>query len=256
MPKNKYAIYFQQNIAKEILKSGDVKDFVHHAPDIATVWLETDPGPSGRLFRSFIRRHGHRGIKEFDFSTETWGMNPRLVVTVLQSMVSNPAAFAAVEQNEKPRQPDDEWLKSVAQNKSSKYHALKFFVPRCRDAVCAREKTKSLLIHTVHVFRMAYRRLADLLVRDGKMPDPNLIFFLTHSEIGELIRSNGAALINKANRRRKLHPQLDAIVFPEMSIGIPRPVDESASLNLVLFDFECNFICGSIVDCVRLMLIR
>ena len=212
------------------MKSEDVKEFTDHAPDIASVWLETDPGQAGRLFRSFIARHGHRGIKEFDIATETWGMNSRSLVSVLQSMVANPASFAP---NSQPTKSNDDWLKIIGQSKPGKYRALKFFVPRSRDAVIAREKTKSLLIRTIHVFRMAYRRLAQLLVRDGKIPDANLIFFFTHSELQEVIRSNGVALINKANRRRKLYPELDALVFPEMSLGIPKPIQDSSSEDLV-----------------------
>lgn len=146
-------------------------------------------------------------------------------------MVSNPTSFA---QSKQPTKSSEDWMKSIAQNKPGKYRALKFFVPRSRDAVCAREKTKSLLIRTIHVFRMAYRRLAQILVRDGKIPDENLIFFFTHPEIQELIRSNGAALINKANRRRKLHPDLDALVFPEMSLGIPKPIQDSPVEDLVI----------------------
>lgn len=200
---------------------------------VANSWLENNSGQAGKLFRSFLERHGHRSIKEFDFSTETWGLNPASLVSVLQSMVSNPVSFAATSQ---PVKSNDDWLKNIAQNKPGKYRALKFFVPRSRDAVCAREKTKSLLIRTIHVFRMAYRQLAQLLVRDGKIPDANLIFFFTHSELEELIRSNGAALINKAIRRRKLHPELDALVFPEMSLGIPKAVQDSSTDELVMTD--------------------
>lgn len=152
-------------------------------------------------------------------------------------MVSNPASFAS---NPLPVKTNDNWLQNIAGNKPGKYRALKFFVPRSRDAVCAREKTKSLLIRTIHVFRTAYRHLAQLLVRDGKIPDANLIFFFTHSELQDLIRSNGAALINKANRRRKLHPELDALVFPEMSLGIPKPIQDSSD-DLVI-DYHLFFI--------------
>ncbi|KAI9559139.1 hypothetical protein GHT06_015928 [Daphnia sinensis] len=215
-----------KQIAQAILKSEDAKEFCEHSLEIASVWLETDPGLPGGLFRSFIARHGHRGIKEFDVATETWGMNSRPLVSVLQSMVANPASLDATSQ---PAKSNDDWLKSIGQSKPGKYRALKFFVPRSRNAVIAREKTKSLLIRTIHVFRMAYRRLAHLLVRDGKIPDTNLIFFFTHSELQELILSNGVALINKANRRRKLYPELDALVFPEISLGIPKPLENSSS---------------------------
>lgn len=221
-----------KQIAQAILKSQEVKEFASLAPDVAAVLLGTDPGPAGRLFRSFINRHGHRGIKEFDLATETWGMNHRLMVSVLQSMVSNPTSL----ENSQSSKSTDDWLKEKAITKPKQYRALKFFVPKCRDAVCAREKTKSMLIRTTHAFRLAYRRLAQLLVRDGKIPDADLIFYFTHNEIQELIYSNGAVVINKANRRRKLHPQLEALQFPELSMGVPQPEQQSPIYNLVLIN--------------------
>ena len=165
-------------------------------------------------------------------------------------MVANPVSFATTSQ---PTKSNDDWLKTIGRSKLGKYHALKFFVPRSRDAVGAREKTKSLLIRTIHVFRMAYRRLAQLLVLDGKIPDADLIFYFTHSELQDLIRSNGVALINKAVRRRKLHPELDSLVFPEMSLGLPKPVQDSSAEDLVnnltgcvicyiFFKLFCHFI--------------
>ncbi len=212
------------------MKSQEGKEFHNFAPEVASTWLETDPGQAGKLFRTFIARHGHRGIKEFDLATETWGMNSRSLISVLQSMVSNPAAFASTSQQSKS---NDDWLKAMGEIKPSIYRALKFFVPKSRNGVIAREKTKSMLIRTIHAFRLAYRRLAQLLVRDGKIPEPNLIFYFTHLEVQELIRSNGAALINKAVRRRKLYPELDALVFPEISLGVPKPVKDSSAEDLV-----------------------
>lgn len=219
----------QQNIAQAIVKSEDAKEFASLGAEVASTWLETDPGPAGRLFRSFISRHGHRGVKEFDVATETWGMNSLSLISVLQSMVANPSAGLV----STPKSKDD-WLDTIGHVKPSISRALKFFVPKSRDGVVAREKTKSMLIRTIHVFRTAYRRLARLLVRDGKIPDANLVFYFTHLELQQLIRSNGAALINKAVRRRKLYPQLDSLVFPEISLGVPKPVQNSAE-DLVHF---------------------
>jgi len=117
----------------------------------------------------------------------------------------------------------------IQRSKPNIYRKLKFIVPRTRDAVVCREKAKSMLIRTVHRFRLAYRRLGHLMVKDGMIPDPGLIFFFTHSELQQVINSSGAALINKAIRRRKLHPELCNLVFPEMSIGLPQPIQDQPS---------------------------
>ena len=151
------------------------KEFVDNSTDVAAAWLQTDPGHPGRMFRDFLKRHGHRSIREFDFRTKPWGLDPKPLVSVLQSMVKNPVSFAPAALGK----ADDDWLKQIKSTKPGKYRALNFVVPRCRDAVTYREKTKSLLIRTVHSFRLAYRRLAQLLVWDGRIPDADLVFFLT-----------------------------------------------------------------------------
>ena len=145
-------------------------------------------------------------------------------------MVANPVSFnasAPIAANS-----NDQWMSNLPRGKR---YALKFFVPRCRDAVVAREKTKSLLIRTIHCFRLAYRRLAQLLVSEGKIPDAGLIFFFTHAELKELMTCKSVALISKASKRRKIHPEMDALVFNELSLGIPKPIKESQEDLVNLF---------------------
>lgn len=196
--------------------------------DVATVWLETHPGTAGDLYRDFIERHGHRSIKELDLMTQTWGLNPRSLVAVLQSMAANPSSYSSTHQEQA------DWMKGLEDCKPSKLRALKFAVPRCRQAVAAREKTKSLLIRTIHLFRLAYRRLARLLVCEGKLPDPELIFFLTHAEIKDVVHSKSASLIAKANRRRKIHNELEHVVFPEICRGVPQPEKQCLVIDLLV----------------------
>ncbi|XP_014675667.1 PREDICTED: uncharacterized protein LOC106815680 [Priapulus caudatus] len=74
--------------------------------------------------------------------------------------------------------------------------------------------------------RQGYTRLAELLVHEGRLPEEELIFFLRHNEIGKLIKTRSARLINKANRRRKLMPTLMAMQFPEIMTGYPTPIED------------------------------
>lgn len=65
---------------------------------------------------------------------------------------------------------------------------------------------------------------------EGLLPDTNLIFFLTHQEIGYLIKNRCANLVSKANRRRRLFPEWKKIQFDELHWGLikPRNVDRIA----------------------------
>lgn len=161
-------------------------------------------------------------------------------------MVANPISFdASPSHNAVNNASNDQWLKNLPLGKR---YALKFFVPRCRDAVVAREKTKSLLIRTIHSFRLAYRHLAKLLASEGKIPDTGLVFFFTHAELNDLMTSKSVALISKAIKRRKIHPEMDALVFNELSLGIPKPIRDSQEdlvtnwyFNLLIFSVQYNF---------------
>ena len=75
--------------------------------------------------------------------------------------------------------------------------ALKFLLPYAHGAVALREASKSVLIKRCHEIRLAYRALADQLCRDGFLPDPDLIFYLTHHEIRELLEQRSPTLLQK-----------------------------------------------------------
>jgi hypothetical protein len=66
-----------------------------------------------------------------------------------------------------------------------------------RKGVQIREATKSILIKTVHEFRLAFRKLAKLLVWKGYLVDEDLLFYFTFPEIECYIRSQSPALLLK-----------------------------------------------------------
>lgn len=60
-----------------------------------------------------------------------------------------------------------------------------------------REWGKSVSIKMVEAFKKAYWRLAGLMVKEGRLPDQDLLFFFTHQEIDTLLNTRSGALINK-----------------------------------------------------------
>ena len=90
---------------------------------------------------------------------------------------------------------------TVAQLKTPKKGStkwiLKKLVPLSRKAVVRRELTKSIFVYVIHIFRLAYRRLGKLMVLEGYLPSEDLIFFLTHEEIGKLLTDHDTALVQK-----------------------------------------------------------
>lgn len=90
---------------------------------------------------------------------------------------------------------------TIVQLKTPKKESIKWIlkklVPLSRKAVVRRELTKSIFVKVIHTFRLAYRRLGKLMVLEGYLPSEDLIFFLTHEEIGKLLTHHDTALVQK-----------------------------------------------------------
>lgn len=74
---------------------------------------------------------------------------------------------------------------------------LQQMIPLCRKAVTDREMTKNMIVFAVHTLRLSYKRLGVLMVTENRIPDENLIFFLTHQEIGQLLNNHNSLLVRK-----------------------------------------------------------
>ena len=118
---------------------------------------------------------------------------------------------------------------SVSQLQTPKKSSTRWLIgkllPATRRAVAYREQTKALLIELVHMMRLAYRRLALLLRRQGRLPDESLVFFLTHAELAELLERPCPRLIRKATRRARVRPRLQKYKYKEVHFGMPMPME-------------------------------
>ena len=74
---------------------------------------------------------------------------------------------------------------------------MKFILPHVYRTVALRETCKSMVIKKSHELRQAYRKLATKLCLDGKLPDPQLMFHMSHFEVGQVVQSRNSALIQK-----------------------------------------------------------
>lgn len=100
-----------------------------------------------------------------------------------------------------------------------------------------RERTKSQLVAYIHELRKAYCYLAEKMQKSGLLPDMGLIFYLTHQEIGIILKDRSRNdLISKAIRRRRLLPELKKLQFDEFQWGLTKPrntdVDNVSLKNL------------------------
>ncbi|XP_040071440.1 putative phosphoenolpyruvate synthase [Ixodes scapularis] len=180
----------------------------------ARAYLEKSEEEPSRLYRDLIKNHGHRSIKEFDVLTLTWELDPEPLIKILQDGASREETTTKESAPAELITPLNFWRR----------HALRILVPQTKRAVANREGGKALVVRSIHIFRLALRKLGRKMVEEGRLPDPDLVFQLEMDELHRLLKTRSPALVLRAIRRHRIHPTLNRLRFPDIVRGIPRPV--------------------------------
>ena len=83
---------------------------------------------------------------------------------------------------------------------------------------------------TTAAIKRAYRRLSHLLVEGDLLPEAELMYFLTHDEIGRLVRSTDPVLAAKAAGRRSAYGRQRDLEFPPIFQGTPLPMEPAPAV--------------------------
>ncbi|GIY94301.1 putative phosphoenolpyruvate synthase [Caerostris extrusa] len=212
-----------QEVAIQIVKDIGCEKFNSMASEEAEEWLQSSTSLAGYKFRQFLNRHGHRCLKEIDVYSITWGMDPKLLIKLLQNLVKT----SDVEEVKKEEESTSKILSQlqVPLDFTSSKCFLRFVLPHCRRGIRGREITKSTVIKCFDHWRQGFWRLAKQMVSEGRLPEKELLFFLTLEEINDLLNTRSPGIVQKAIHRKKLFPILDQYIFPEISKGIPKPLN-------------------------------
>ncbi|GFS84151.1 probable phosphoenolpyruvate synthase, partial [Nephila pilipes] len=213
-----------QEVANEIVAVIGDKTFSSMSAEEAGKWLLESTLPAGRKFRQFLQKHGHRCIKT-DLRSVTWTLDPEPLIRLLQ----DPAASTKI----KAVKEDDSISHIISQlrvplNFISKCLLRFLVVPQYRRGVKGREAGNALSMKSFDCWRMAYLCLGRQMVSEGRLPDADLIFFLTLDEIKDLLNTRSPKIILRAIHRRKLFPILDRYKFPKIMKGLPKPINEDS----------------------------
>nr|KAG5695540.1 hypothetical protein BaRGS_033962 [Batillaria attramentaria] len=142
----------------------------------------------------FLQRHGHRCVREAELREKSWHLDPTKLTSVLKTILETRSYTRTGKDRLSAGQ-------LVAQLKTplsfAKRKLLQYLLPKAWAAVGSREWGKSLSVLMSDIFKCAYWKLAAMMVTEGRLPDEDLLFFLTHSEIGKLLTSRSARLIVK-----------------------------------------------------------
>ncbi|KAK7481714.1 hypothetical protein BaRGS_00027087 [Batillaria attramentaria] len=176
----------------------------------------------------FLQRHGHRCVREAELREKSWHLDPTKLTSVLKTILETRSYTRTGRDRLSAGQ-------LVAQLKTplsfAKRKLLQYLLPKAWAAVGSREWGKSLSVLMSDIFKCAYWKLAAMMVTEGRLPDEDLLFFLTHSEIGKLLTSRSARLIVKAQRRRKVLSKQSALHFPKISTGHPVPLERETRMR-------------------------
>eukprot|EP00058_Branchiostoma_floridae_P026948 XP_002612439.1 hypothetical protein BRAFLDRAFT_121021 [Branchiostoma floridae] len=211
-----------EKLAVKLIEEGHKDRLIAMSPQDATTWLlGADSGSSGQLFQTFLDLHGHRCLREAELREMSWRAAPTKVVLTIQTMLRN-NQIASVKESFN----FDEAVKKIKSpiTMAGKY-ILKWTLPYARQGVMEREQSKSAAVKMADHFKQAYWYLASLMVAEGRLPEEDLLFFLTHQEIGTLLHSRSAVLVAKALRRRRILPKQMSLKFPEICRGHPEPIE-------------------------------
>ena len=165
-------------------------------------------------YQDFLARHGHRCIKEAEMRNKPWREEELPLMNYLQSIINSPMKLVQSEEKIDLRKEF-----AFIRNPLLKRASI-IFAKRARQAVVDREYTKSQLIQIIDLFKQQYARLAKLMVNANILTDSDLIYFLTHTEIGKLIDGD-TTLLAVAERRRKAYAIQENLSFDDIYIGKP-----------------------------------
>lgn len=184
-----------------------------YGPDELLAYIKNNAELNAK-YQVFLSHHGHRCIKEAELRNKPWREHEIPLMNYLLSIVKSPMNL--VESDEKI-----DYRKEFAFIKNPLLRSASIsFAKKARQAVVDREYTKSRLIKIIDLFKTQYARLAGLLVDGHLLSDADLIYFLTHEEIGQLIEGD-TKLLPLAVRRRKANAIQEELSFDDIYIGKP-----------------------------------
>ena len=188
--------------------------------DTLSAVIENDGGSIKAAYDAFISRHGHRSVREAELRSKSWEMDKHGFMENVLTVIKTGAQEA-----EKPQSKVESYIAQATEGKKGIARGgIKYLINQSRAGVYNREYTKARFVRAVDCFKKAYVRLADDLVSAGALPDKDLIYFLTHAELGDLIKNRSSKYIKIALRRRRLMDEQAQLKYKDVYIGKPEPV--------------------------------
>ena len=181
--------------------------------EAATSWLQSTEPLAGQ-FEAFLHHHGHRGYRELCMRDPSWRDE---LTPLIQSMQAAVHARLLTGSHRELKPQDIEW--------DELGRGLRWVLPRAHSAIRRREHTKSQLVDLAHRFKRAFRSLGERMAAEGLLPDADLVCFFTTAELGDFVTAPNEAAVTLAASRREALAYQHQFEFPEISVGLPQPLE-------------------------------
>ncbi|MFK7977950.1 MAG: PEP/pyruvate-binding domain-containing protein [Halioglobus sp.] len=191
----------------------------------ALTWLTSTPEVSA-VYAGFLNSHGHRGYRELCVRDPSWGDDPAPLIQSMQAAVKARAAVLGSAENGAAAQSMGKKKNGAeAIDMSSLSGGLRWALPRAHDAIRRREHTKSQLVDVAHRFTKGFSRLGKLMESEGKLPDADLINFFHFKALADVVANPTPERVAEAEARREAFVYQQQFEFPEISVGMPQPLE-------------------------------
>ncbi|WP_300399710.1 PEP/pyruvate-binding domain-containing protein [Nocardioides sp.] len=188
-------------------------EFVDPSVESALAWLRADPALA-RDLELFLERHGHRGYRELCVRDPAWREDLSPLVQSMQAGVH--ARLLTGGRRE---------ISTEVVDPATLSRGLRRILPKAHNAIRRREHTKSQLVEVAHRFQLAFRHLGEQLAAEATLPDADLVHFFTTDELTPFIASPTHAAVQQAQARRAALEHQQRFEFPEISVGLPHPLE-------------------------------
>lgn len=190
----------------------------NYSPENLKRMIENGNDRIRELYLAFMEKHGHRSICECEMRQKSLIDDPETFFNQL-SLVCSADEKKEMKADWKANQ--DALLEKVPKSKRTTF---KMMIKYAREGVRVREYTKSRIVRVTYAFKKAYEQLGQQMTAKGLLSDADSIYFLTHDEIGKIIKGEESSLSLRAVRRRRLYPEQQSLKFKDITYGKPEPV--------------------------------
>ncbi len=183
----------------------------------ALSWLSNEP-TLAPMFADFLSDNGHRGYRELCMRDPAWGDDPS---PLIQSMQAAAHARLVTGGRRSLQAANIDW--------SSLSRGLRWVLPKAHNAIRRREQTKSQLVDVAHRFKSGFRHLGKLLQEEGVLAEADLINFFSVEELPHFVAHPDTSAVKNAIARREALSYQQQFEFPEISVGLPQPLEARAA---------------------------